>query len=768
MSIRAKLLLPIMAVVVAVLVTSHFIAFAALKDNLVVERFRSEQRALDLVALAIVPDVLGGDLGKIHETLNEVRQRHTWWKSVTLTGRSGNRLYPLQAEPPLADLAGLTSEIASPSGTVGRLAIAFDMNALVETALVVLWRLEGVMTAILVLGGIIVVALQNRWFVAPLLRLSEASRLLSEGRYDAPLPPPSSDEVGGLIRSFDSMREAVGLRERALRDGERRLQAVIDNSAEAVLSLSAAGQILSLNAAAEHMFRASAKSMIGWGIQTLIPATAFSIVPIQAVSGIELEAMREDGERFPVWLTASEARLDDETILVATVVDLTERKRTEQQLKDSEGRFRDLAVSASDWFWETDEDNRLTFVSDRIGEILGVKPSGVLGFTYFDFGLSDYDPAQAQAHAEDLDAHRPFRDLTFAVGPEGAKDGKVIRISGMPFFNEDGAFIGYRGVGADITREAEAERRARLAQQQLADAIESINDGIALFDSEDRLVLCNQEYRRVFWQLGDMLVPGTRFESIIRDERTQTLFDPGEMGLDEWTNQRLQRHTQASGEPFLIRMTDGRWISSREYRTNDGGVVGVRADITEMKLREQALETLKHRYQLILDSAGDGIVELSGDGQVGFANRVAADLLQIEPAEMIGRHFAQLVQASADDAAVITGACTNGVAERVNNAEFRRNADAMAIPVEFLAAPIIENDVANGGVLVFRDISLRKHYEQVLADQHSELERLVAVRTTALSQEIKNRTAIETALRGSRQHLKGITRWRWPLPARHF
>lgn len=353
MSIRAKLLVPLLLLAACVLAAMHFIAFDTLKTTLVAERISSEQRALSLLALAIAPDVQASDLAKIHETMDESNGQHPWWRSLTLTSPIGLRLYPLlqQDSPPASDLR-LTAHVRAAGRLLGELSIGIDRETLVAPALSVVYGLELVVALILILGTMTVVGLQARTVISPLRRLVEASELLSKGRYDVVLPPPSADEVGNLVSAFEAMRSSVAHREAAL--------------------------------------------------------------------------------------------------------------------TESEGRFRDLAESASDWFWETDTDYRLTFVSDRIGAILGVKPSAILGYTYFDVGLSDFDADLARTHADDLANHRPFRDLMFHIGPADGKDEKIVRISGMPFYDQDGVFIGYRGIGADVTREARAEERARQAQLELA------------------------------------------------------------------------------------------------------------------------------------------------------------------------------------------------------------------------------------------------------------------------------------------------------------
>ena len=97
------------------------------------------------------------------------------------------------------------------------------------------------------------------------------------------------------------------------------------------------------------------------------------------------------------------------------------RQEIELELRDSETRFRDLAGSASDWFWETDTSFRLIFASERIANVLGVKPTAILGLTWFEIGI-DECPETARALRDDIQAQRPFRGTEFNIGPQGGKD----------------------------------------------------------------------------------------------------------------------------------------------------------------------------------------------------------------------------------------------------------------------------------------------------------------------------------------------------------
>ncbi len=572
-----------------------------------------------------------------------------------------------------------------------------------------------------------------------------------------------------------ALTEVENLNERIRQEADSRFDIVVGNVGEAIIIIDGQGRIETFNKAAEQTFGYEAGEVLGKTVCLLMtesdsPRAAARLDRLLrkgasrlARHSREISAKRKNGEVFSAELTVGQAPEDHRHRYIAFIRDITDRKKIERDLRESERRFRDLAGSASDWFWETDPQYRLTFVSERIGAILGVKSAEVLGLSYFDLGLDEHD-ATAQAHRDDIALRKPFRDLVFHVGPQGdAKDSKFIRLSGIPVFDEAGEFQGYRGIGADITREVLAERRANRAYQQMADAIENIVDAIAVFDPDDQLVICNREYRRVFGTLGVPLAPGLPFETIIDVGGRHRMFDTGDLSFTDWKEKRLLQHRQATGTPFIVRLGNGRWIQNREFRTSDGGIVGVRTDISDSKRREEELEDLRRRYALILDSAGEGIVGLDRQGQVTFANRTAGHLLGFEPHEMIGRSFDRLVSPRPADQDIgrrddtpLTIACREGTTRQVGADTFHRR-DGNTLPVDYLVAPIVEAEQHVGAVMLFRDATLRIQYERSLADHQHELERQVAERTAELTREMDVRIRVEEALRASRERHKRVT-----------
>lgn len=569
--------------------------------------------------------------------------------------------------------------------------------------------------------------------------------------------------------ALDEMQHEVeDLYRRIRQDAEARFNVVMDNVGEAVIIIDEHGIIASFNAAATRIFGYTLDEVIGHNISLLMPEatamehdgylSAYCLTGEAKIIGIgrEVIARRKNGEMFPVDLAIGEARDGSRRQFIGVVRDISQRKQAEQALKESESRFRDLVGSASDWFWETDTNHRLTFVSDRISQVLGVKASVLAGLTFFELGMGD-DPAAAAEHQAVLDAHQPFRDRAFHVGPEEGKDSRTIRISGVPIHSPEGGFLGYRGIGIDITREAAAERRARLAQQRLADAIESLDDGIAVYDTEDRLVICNKVYRRVFSRPNYAIAPGVSFTGVL--DANANVFDIEGMSSEQWRSLRLDHHYRAQGDALIVRMTDGHWFLNRDFRMADGGVVSVRTDITELKLKQQEIETLKGRYELILDSAGEGIVGLDAAGRVTFANRMAGTTLGWSNQDLEHKDFHTLIQPRIKNGnpSQISEAYGQGIGCRVSGDTFH-TAHGQDMPVDYYVAPITEGtDSVTGAVVVFRDATLRLQYERTLADSHRELERLVAERTQELLREVEVRARTEGALRESRERLKGIT-----------
>ena len=167
----------------------------------------------------------------------------------------------------------------------------------------------------------------------------------------------------------------------------------------------------------------------------------------------------------------------DVTEIIGTHVDVTEQFAARQalqkafdELKLSEQRFRDYAETASDWFWESGPDHRITRISEH-ADTAGPVPTGVIGLARWDIPPdAELEPEKWERHRATLDAHLPFRDLVYRSKDRNGSP-IYVRTSGKPLHDANGNFLGYRGVSSDVTaaiRAEQAEEALRKAQAELA------------------------------------------------------------------------------------------------------------------------------------------------------------------------------------------------------------------------------------------------------------------------------------------------------------
>jgi diguanylate cyclase (GGDEF)-like protein len=187
-----------------------------------------------------------------------------------------------------------------------------------------------------------------------------------------------------------------------------------------------------------------------------------------------------------------------------------------------------------------------------------------------------------------------------------------------------------------------AHDRAANDHALLDDAIEALPDGFALYDSEDRLLLCNRPYREIYRESAAALVIGATFESIVRYGLERGQYPQAGTTDSErqaWLAERLGRHRQPDGVPLLQEVSGNRWLRIDERRTRGGGVAGVRTDVTEMVRTRQGMEAAAAALQ----QANARLEELSTtDALTGLANRRRFDQRLAEEVQRSHRHGTEL------------------------------------------------------------------------------------------------------------------------------
>src|SRR5712671_2402890 len=150
--------------------------------------------------------------------------------------------------------------------------------------------------------------------------------------------------------------------------------------------------------------------------------------------------------------------------------------------------------------------------------------------------------------------------------------------------------------------QAAADRReATAAEARMRDAIESLSDGLVLWNRDDHLVLVNPAMQRAEVRRGAEgiapLIIGETFEGMIRRRVTLGLVAVPAGGEEAYIQARVARHGAPTGEPIEERYTTGDWVRVTERRTSDGGVVTIITDITDLKRSEAEMRDANQRLE---------------------------------------------------------------------------------------------------------------------------------------------------------------------------
>jgi PAS domain S-box-containing protein len=316
---------------------------------------------------------------------------------------------------------------------------------------------------------------------------------------------------------------------------------------------------------------------------------------------------------------------------MVTYFDITDYRRTEQALKQSEQRFRDFTSSSSDWVWEMGPDLRFTHFSDRALIVFKLKREQIIGKTREEVGQRSLDSAAWQQHMDDLRAHRPFKNFRY---PMTNAEGKMLWVStsGLPLFSDDGAFLGYRGTASDVTFEVQREHELRDAKDRAERALAELKRAQTNLVHAEKLALLGQLVAGIAHEIKNPLNFVNNFASLSIE-----LLDELRELLEGW---RAGRTPDQRGQiEDLFATIESNLGKIREHGSRADGIVksmlahsregpGERRSIDINALVEESLGLAYHGARA-QDSAFNATLERDLDPEAGAVEVVPQDLSRV-------------------------------------------------------------------------------------------------------------------------------------------
>jgi len=400
-----------------------------------------------------------------------------------------------------------------------------------------------------------------------------------------------------LIKDITARKQV----EEALIESEDRYRDLIENSSDLICTHDLDGNLLSVNKVAATITGYSEKELQKMTMQDIIvpeyqrlfKAYLAKIKAIGKAKGL-LTIQTKAGERR-IWEYNNTLRTHgiDKPIVRGMVRDITEQKKAQALLQESELRFKQVAENVREWIWEVDKNGLYTYASSVSKDVTGYEPEEIVGKKYFYDFFDEVEKEKIKQLAFEVFARKEnFKDF---VNINRHKDGSeiILSTSGVPMLDSKGNLIGYRGVDIDITGRKRAEEEILM----LAHSLRSINESVVITDMEDNIIFINESFLETYSYSEDELIgkhisivhPLKNPPELIKEILPATLYGG-------WKGELLNR--RKNGNEFPI------YLSTSVVRNREGvpiGLIGVIQDITERKKIEKELQDYRERLEDIVE-----------------------------------------------------------------------------------------------------------------------------------------------------------------------
>jgi diguanylate cyclase (GGDEF)-like protein/PAS domain S-box-containing protein len=430
-----------------------------------------------------------------------------------------------------------------------------------------------------------------------------------------------------------------------------------------------------------------------------------------------------------------------------------ERNRAEQ-LREQSMRFDVALHNMSQGLVMFDAQTRIVVVNRRFIEIYGVSPEVVKpGLSLLELlrhrkeiGSFSGDP---EVYFAELQVHLAKREVTFQNVP--TPDGRTIKILNRPMPNG-----GWVATHEDITAKVAAENQLKKQEEQLNAALEHISQGVCMFDSEQRLIICNHQYAELYGLTDEQTKPGTPLATILQHRIAM-----GHAPEDHESYIRDRLNEVAINQPYetVNRLRDGRYVAVVHRPMSKGGWVATHHDITDARRREESFRLMFEGNPVpmwVIDrdtfaflAVNEAAVAHYGYSREQFLSMTIADLRPREDRERflnfmrsldddqlrqnIGQHIK--ADGSTIDVSVSSKTLTyeghrarlaavHDITQTKNvERELRRTQIFLDEVIEHVPVPIVVRDVKGDGMLAQanRFTLFNKAYEQLTGDSREQL-----------------------------------------------
>ncbi len=411
--------------------------------------------------------------------------------------------------------------------------------------------------------------------------------------------------------------------------------------------------------------------------------------------------------------------------------DVTERKRVEEALQQSEARYRRIVETSFEGIWTIDSQARTEFSNPRMAEMLGYTVEEMQGRPIFDF-MDEAARVEAQRKLAWLkQGNKELKEARLR-----RKDGSDIwtLISANPILDEEGEFKGAIAMVSDISDRKQAQEQLWETNQTLNSIIQACPLAITVFSLDDgRVKLWNPAAERIFgWSEQEAL--GCFLPSVPEDKRDEFLANLGAIRQGRELTRVELRRQKKDGSPIDIAL----WATALRDAKGDLNCMSILADISDRKRLEEKLRSALTRLTSHVENSPLGVVEWDREFRITRWSKQAEKLFGWEASEVLGKHPHEWQFVYAEDFKA-----TEDILERLANGTEQQNVasnrnytkDGRVVHCEWYNSALVDESGKMVSVLsLVLDVTERKRAEAERAREAAERQRLLKLEQKARAQ----------------------------------
>ena len=533
----------------------------------------------------------------------------------------------------------------------------------------------------------------------------------------------------------------------ALLDSEKKFRALIENSKDGIALTDSEARFLYVSPAIE--------SILGYTPEELIGEYAYNVIHADFQESNLMDFFQEDGIPKPQasiilkvlhkngdwkWIEASVSmKLDDPSVnaVVTNFRDVTDKKNTEEVIRNNERRFRSLIENSKDGIALSDADRKFIYISPAITEILGYEPEELIRKYTYEFFVPE-------EQSENLDFFNTLVNKNISNANKiiqvrhkngGARWVEITSTNKLDDPSIGAIVTNFR----DVTDRKNTEQAVLHNEKKFRALIENSKDGICLSDSARKFIYISPAITDILGYEPEELIGTDTFAVIHPDEwlENENLFR-SVINKNMPHGSQIIRVTHKNGSPKWIEITAANKLDDPSI----GAIVTNFRDVTDRKNAEEALLNSEKRYRALIENHKEGLALTNRDRKFTYITPSIINILGYQPEELIGMAAIELYHTDDQQSmremvlSVIQnphGYATNLIRVRHKDGSWRW--------IELTATNQFHDPAVDAMVTNFRDVTERKKAEDELELLNESLEKKVEERTQEL---IESNRALES------------------------